>query len=69
MKRQMDRIQLYWRATGTYFAALATLAVIGTAGAIMSPGGFAVETSGMKISLQLSASEGTKLVFQRADKT
>jgi len=48
-------------------ASIAALAVIGSASAIASSGGISVETSGMKISLDLKSATGAKVIFQRAD--
>ena len=66
MKTPMRRVQFIWPAMGVYVAAISALVVIGAGAAIVSSGGFSVETGGMKISLQLSSPDGTKVVFRRA---
>lgn len=45
----------------------ASLIVAGSGAAVAKAGGFAVEASGMKISLDLRSPTGVKLLFQRAD--
>ena len=47
--------------------AAVTLVVAGSGVAVAKSGGFAFETSGMKISLDLRSPAGVKLLFQRAD--
>lgn len=47
--------------------AVVSLVVAGSGMAIAKSGGFAVEASGMKISLDLRAPSGVKLLLQRAD--
>lgn len=53
--------------TSIYVAAFFVLAAGAVAEAASSTEGFAIETSGMKISLQFATPEGAKLTFQRAD--
>lgn len=57
-----------WPAMGGVAACVMALTIIGAAGAVAYSGGLTVETSGVKISLQLSTPDGTKLIFQRAGK-
>lgn len=56
---------------GTYrsiiVASVAMLTIGSAAAAIVSTGGMSVETSGMKISLDLKSKAGAKVIFQRAD--
>ena len=47
--------------------AAASVIVAGSGMAVAKSGGFAFETSGMKISLDLRSPTGVKLLFQRAD--
>jgi len=47
--------------------AIMTVFIAGSGAAIAKTGGFAFETSGMKISLDLRSPTGVKLLFQRAD--
>lgn len=49
------------------FAAVAAFAIVGASTAIVSTGGISVQTSGMKISLDLKSPAGAKVIFQRAD--
>lgn len=42
------------------------VALTGTSAAVVQSGGASIETSGMKISLDLKSSTGAKIVFQRA---
>lgn len=57
------------KGTFTKLGAVAVVAlfVAGSGVAIANTGGFAFETSGMKISLDLRSPTGVKLLFQRAD--
>ena len=48
-------------------AAITALFVAGSAAAIAGAGGISVETSGLKISLDLKSQTGAKVIFQRAD--
>ena len=52
---------------GLAIAAIAALTLGGAAAAISKAGGISVETSGMKISLDLKSSAGARVIFQRAD--
>lgn len=48
-------------------ATIAALFIGGSATAIAGAGGISVETSGLKISLDLTSQTGAKVIFQRAD--
>ncbi len=57
------------KGTVKKLAAVAAIALLvtGSGAVIANSGGFAVEASGMKISLDLRSPAGVKLLFQRAD--
>lgn len=47
--------------------AVVSFAIAGSAAAVVKSGGLAFETSGVKVSLDLTSPAGAKVLFQRAD--